>query len=74
MRSLFGSKLRVCSPKRMLGETMGVGGIISLALALSSEPTATQTRVLVNSSSLAGSHFSLALTSWGRGAAVRNGA
>jgi len=74
MRRLFGSKLRVYSPKRMLGETMGVGGIISLALALSSEPTATQTRVLVNSSSLGGSHFSLALTSWGRGTAVRNGA
>jgi 3-oxoacyl-[acyl-carrier-protein] synthase II len=62
IRRVFGPRLRVFSPKRMLGEAMGVGGLISLVLAV----TGGAHRVLVNSSSLGGSHFSIALTSFGR--------
>ncbi|WP_455354114.1 beta-ketoacyl synthase N-terminal-like domain-containing protein [Streptomyces sp. SYSU K217416] len=48
------------APKTVLGEPMGVGGALSLALALH-QGRAGHRPVLVNSSSLGGSHVSLAV-------------
>jgi 3-oxoacyl-[acyl-carrier-protein] synthase II len=66
IRRLFGEGTPVVSPKLLLGEPMGAGGALSAVLALkgwqqggAGAPPAGP--VLVNSASLGGTHFSLAL-------------
>jgi 3-oxoacyl-[acyl-carrier-protein] synthase II len=66
IRRVFGEGTPVISPKLMLGEPMGAGGALNAVLALKSweegrsgVPPAGP--VLVNSGSLGGTHFSLAL-------------
>lgn len=68
LRRLFKVKPDVITPKSLLGEPIGVGGILNTALALKAwqqekyycAPTES---VLVNSCSLGGTHFSIALNS-----------
>lgn len=67
IRRLFGDKVPVVSPKLLMGEPMGAGGALNAALALKGwqqgGPGAPpKGAVLVNSASLGGTHFSLAMT------------
>lgn len=66
LRRLFPVSLDVISPKKVLGEPIGVGGMLNAALALKAwqQPgyyPAPTGAVLVNSCSLGGTHFSIAL-------------
>jgi 3-oxoacyl-[acyl-carrier-protein] synthase II len=59
---VFSDTVRVRSPKLTLGEPIGAGGPLNVVLALQSWLHGEETGpVLVNSSSLGGTHFSLAL-------------
>jgi 3-oxoacyl-[acyl-carrier-protein] synthase II len=63
IRRLFGEGVRVLAPKLLLGEPMGVGGALNTALALKAWQRASEPLgpVLVNSCSLGGTHFCIAL-------------
>jgi 3-oxoacyl-[acyl-carrier-protein] synthase II len=62
IRRVFGDAVEVHRPKISLGEPMGAGGSLTALLALKAfEAGAGGAPVLVNSSSLGGTHFSLAL-------------
>jgi 3-oxoacyl-[acyl-carrier-protein] synthase II len=66
IRRLFGDSVPVVSPKVKLGEPMGAGGALNAVLALKSWQHAEASAapagpVLVNSGSLGGTHFSIAL-------------
>lgn len=74
IRRLFGRTVRVYAPKLVLGDPIGAGGSLSAALALkaweveaggSVSPAAGP--VLVNSSSMGGTHFALVLVPPDRG-------
>jgi len=58
---VFGDSARVVAPKRQFGEPMGAGGALSTALALQGWEHRPPGVVLVNSSSMGGTHFSLVL-------------
>jgi 3-oxoacyl-[acyl-carrier-protein] synthase II len=67
IRRVFDKVPPVMTPKRLLGEPMGAGGALNAALALKGWQQADADRlppgvVLVNSSSLGGTHFSIALS------------
>jgi 3-oxoacyl-[acyl-carrier-protein] synthase II len=61
---VFGDAVPVASPKQLLGEPVGAGGTLNAVLALKSwESGGTAPGpVLINSSSLGGTHFSIVLT------------
>lgn len=66
IKRVFGDTIRVLTPKTLLGEPMGVGGSLNTALAVESwehpdTDVAPVGPVLVNSSSLGGTHFSIVL-------------
>jgi 3-oxoacyl-[acyl-carrier-protein] synthase II len=66
IRRLFGDKVTVVSPKLLMGEPMGAGGALNAALVLKAwqhpdAGIAPRGAVLVNSASLGGTHFSVAL-------------
>lgn len=70
LRRLFGDSAGVIAPKRLFGEPMGAGGSLNAALALKSwqhgnAGAAPTGAVLVNSSSMGGTHLSLAMAPWG---------
>ena len=58
IRRVFGESVEVRAPKVRLGEPMGAGGALNAVLALKAQSAGA---VLVNSSSLGGTHFSLVL-------------
>jgi 3-oxoacyl-[acyl-carrier-protein] synthase II len=66
IRRLFGDKVAVVSPKLLMGEPMGAGGALNAALVFKAwqhadAGVAPRGPVLVNSASLGGTHFSVAL-------------
>jgi 3-oxoacyl-[acyl-carrier-protein] synthase II len=62
LRRVFGGDARIQAPKRLLGEPMGAGGPLNVVLALEAWRRGEATGpVVVNSSSLGGSHFSVVL-------------
>lgn len=62
IRRVFGEDVRIHAPKEKLGEPMGAGGPLNVVLALESwQHDEGPGPVLVNSSSLGGTHFSLVL-------------
>lgn len=66
LQRLFGDRLRdglpVHAPKRVVGETIGVGGVLNVALALEDFARGgTSGPVLATSSSLGGTHFAVVL-------------
>ena len=62
IRRLFGDDAPVVSPKLRLGEPLGAGGPLNVVLAMQAWQHGERPGpALVNSSSLGGTHFSLAL-------------
>lgn len=67
---LFGDRVKIIAPKKLLGEPMGAGAALNAALALKgwqegdadASPAGV---VLVNSQSLGGTHFSIVLAPYG---------
>ena len=67
---LFGDRVKIIAPKKLLGEPMGAGAALNAALALKGwqegDADASQAGVvLVNSQSLGGTHFSIVLAPYG---------
>jgi 3-oxoacyl-[acyl-carrier-protein] synthase II len=66
IRRVFGGKIEVLAPKLVLGDPLGAGGPLNVVLALKKWEHESRDRtpapVLVNSSTLGGSHTSLVLT------------
>lgn len=58
IRRLFGERTPVLAPKLLFGEPLGAGGALQLLLALQARQAGP---VLINSSSLGGTHLSIAL-------------
>jgi 3-oxoacyl-[acyl-carrier-protein] synthase II len=67
IKRVFGDGVKVIAPKVQLGEPIGAGGALDAVLALETwkhgaEDVAAPGPVLVNSSSMGGTHFSMILT------------